>query len=310
MNTQTRWRVFTLAALSFIFILPLSVSATSVSLSSITPATTILSGQNVYFSILPSGFTNPSYSITDSFNGTSFSGSNVDAYGNFSWTPTDTDGGVHTFVVTVSDNVGSPSASISQTIQVQAPVSIRITDAVPGTIVVASTTLSFTISQTGLITPTYRIVDSFFNTTLTDTYATSSNLFSWTPTQKDIGYHTLTIYATDIYGRAAHTSFSVQVIPLPATTPTLTAVVQNTTPVSTTAAPSTNYVFSIYLYQGLTHPDVTKLQQKLTALGVYSGPVTGYFGPLTQAAVKKFQASRGLEQVGFVGPATRKALSQ
>lgn len=63
-----------------------------------------------------------------------------------------------------------------------------------------------------------------------------------------------------------------------------------------------------------TGTDVTKLQQRLTAEGVYSGPITGYFGPLTQAAVKKYQEQKGLAtagQAGYgnVGPATRAALN-
>jgi peptidoglycan hydrolase-like protein with peptidoglycan-binding domain len=45
--------------------------------------------------------------------------------------------------------------------------------------------------------------------------------------------------------------------------------------------------------------------------GLYSGPVTGYFGPLTKAAVVKFQGLHGIKpQSGFVGPLTRAVLNQ
>jgi len=53
---------------------------------------------------------------------------------------------------------------------------------------------------------------------------------------------------------------------------------------------------------------VSWLQLRLSALGIYSGPVTGYFGPLTQSAVKAFQKSRGLSTTGTVGPATAREL--
>jgi peptidoglycan hydrolase-like protein with peptidoglycan-binding domain len=56
--------------------------------------------------------------------------------------------------------------------------------------------------------------------------------------------------------------------------------------------------------------DVTLLQERLTDLGFYFGPITGYFGRLTSSAVRVFQASHGLESVGAVGPLTLAALNQ
>lgn len=40
------------------------------------------------------------------------------------------------------------------------------------------------------------------------------------------------------------------------------------------------------------------------------GSVTGFFGPATQRAVKRFQEKHGIEPVGFVGPATRAKLNE
>jgi peptidoglycan hydrolase-like protein with peptidoglycan-binding domain len=71
-----------------------------------------------------------------------------------------------------------------------------------------------------------------------------------------------------------------------------------------------SYVFENFIGYGYTGTDVTELQERLAAFGVYSGPVTGYFGSLTQAAVEKFQTNNGIEAVGYVGPATRAALNQ
>jgi peptidoglycan hydrolase-like protein with peptidoglycan-binding domain len=55
---------------------------------------------------------------------------------------------------------------------------------------------------------------------------------------------------------------------------------------------------------------VTELQDRLKAEGVYSGPITGYFGSLTGAAVKAFQAKYGIQQLGIVGPMTLAKLNQ
>lgn len=59
-----------------------------------------------------------------------------------------------------------------------------------------------------------------------------------------------------------------------------------------------------------TGGQVTKLQETLNRLGLLNVSPTGYFGQLTKAAVMKFQAMQGFEQVGNVGPLTRKALSE
>jgi len=57
---------------------------------------------------------------------------------------------------------------------------------------------------------------------------------------------------------------------------------------------------------GSSGSQVTQLQQFLaTNSQIYpSGDVTGYFGPLTQAAVTQFQVAYGIPQVGQVGPVT------
>ncbi len=53
---------------------------------------------------------------------------------------------------------------------------------------------------------------------------------------------------------------------------------------------------------------VTELQNLLKRAGVPTGPVDGDFGPMTTAAVKRFQASRGLPVDGVAGPRTWAAL--
>jgi len=68
--------------------------------------------------------------------------------------------------------------------------------------------------------------------------------------------------------------------------------------------------FTKLLGLGSTGLEVKALQQQLKDDGIYSGPVTGKFGALTETAVKKYQAKHGLSQAGVVGPGTRVLLNK
>jgi Peptidase family M23/Putative peptidoglycan binding domain len=57
-------------------------------------------------------------------------------------------------------------------------------------------------------------------------------------------------------------------------------------------------------------PAVAALQVTLRHRHVYRGPVDGVLGPLTTAAVKRFQQSHGLTPDGVAGPKTRRALGR
>jgi len=64
------------------------------------------------------------------------------------------------------------------------------------------------------------------------------------------------------------------------------------------------------LQVGSTGADVTLVQQKLTTLGFYKGPVDGSYGQGTKDAVIAFQTQKGISPAdGVVGPATWQALS-
>lgn len=67
--------------------------------------------------------------------------------------------------------------------------------------------------------------------------------------------------------------------------------------------------FERFLTIGVVGKDVRYLQRILKELGYFSAEVTGYFGSRTFEAVKQFQADRGIESLGYVGPATREALN-
>ena len=61
--------------------------------------------------------------------------------------------------------------------------------------------------------------------------------------------------------------------------------------------------------RGMTGPVVASLQQNLEDLGYELGNVDGAFGKNTEAAVKDFQAKKGLGADGVVGPKTLQPIS-
>jgi hypothetical protein len=77
-----------------------------------------------------------------------------------------------------------------------------------------------------------------------------------------------------------------------------------------TATPTSSYKFLKPLDVGSKGTAVTELQKRLTAEGVFSGNITGYYGTATEAAVKKYQTLHGLTPLGNIGPATRAMLNK
>lgn len=66
------------------------------------------------------------------------------------------------------------------------------------------------------------------------------------------------------------------------------------------------------LYKGMSDDtggsDVAELQKYLASTVGFSAGATGYFGPLTTAAVEKLQEQNGVPATGYFGPMTRAAL--
>ena len=100
-------------------------------------------------------------------------------------------------------------------------------------------------------------------------------------------------------------------------TPTASATAAPT-PVVTPSSPATtvpSMAFSRPLGTGSEGTDVTLLQNMLKNEGLFNVLATGYFGPLTESAVKAFQekyniAKSGDSGYGFVGPKTRAKLNE
>ena len=70
--------------------------------------------------------------------------------------------------------------------------------------------------------------------------------------------------------------------------------------------------FTKTLYRGLVDKEVENLQNLLRRWPeIYpQGLVTGYFGPLTEAAVIRFQRKHNIRAIGIVGPRTRAKLNE
>ncbi|KUO74700.1 MAG: hypothetical protein APF77_03685 [Clostridia bacterium BRH_c25] len=71
---------------------------------------------------------------------------------------------------------------------------------------------------------------------------------------------------------------------------------------------TTTVTFADVLKNGSRGEGVKKLQTELKKKGYFTAGVTGYFGSLTEAAVKRFQAASKLAVDGVVGANTTKAL--
>jgi cytochrome c6 len=59
---------------------------------------------------------------------------------------------------------------------------------------------------------------------------------------------------------------------------------------------------------GMSKTKVRTLQHALHKLGYFNGPFTGFYGQLTTAAVKHFQAAAGLTADGIWGPQSQSVL--
>ena len=71
---------------------------------------------------------------------------------------------------------------------------------------------------------------------------------------------------------------------------------------TTTSAAATTSTTDNLLRVGRSSPEVTVLQQQLSALGYRPGPADGFFGAATESAVLAFEKREGLPRDGIAGP--------
>ena len=225
--------------------------------------------------------------------------------------------------VVVTDQYGNSSAPISgsdvvKTINTSnsSPI-IYVLNSVPATVTTATPNYSFISNVAGAIhytgdcssQNTYAVAgtnsvtfNALSNGThsncmimVTDSYGNSSNQLLVSPFTVQVGT-TTTQTTTDNSGLSAQIqALQAQLLQLQ----------------SQSASTSANsYKFNNFLGVGSKGADVTELQKRLTSEGVYSGPITGTYGSLTEAAVKKYQKLNGISAFGYVGPGTRAALNK
>jgi Flp pilus assembly protein TadG len=302
-----------------------AVQTPTIAITSINPGSVITPNTVFTFNVTPSGFTNPSYTVADSFSGTSITNSNLNSSGYFNWTPASNQIGSHTITVYATDSAGH-SANTSYTVNVNSGVSVSVSLPSPSTYIAPGSGVSFQAYPYGFYTPTYSIQDSFGGTSISSSNINNSGAFYWTPNASDVGTHTLTITANDSYGHTATTQTTITV------STTGTVGTNNQTLIAslraqlaqllsqiaaiqqgqgtTSSSTGARHIFSTFLTVGSHGSEVSALQQYLTSLGLYSGPINGSYGQLTRRGVMLFQSRHGIKQAGYVGPSTRDALNQ
>lgn len=306
----------------------------SMTIGPLSPGSNVMPGTALTFTVSTSGFTNPTFTVGDTSSNPSVQPNNIDASGNFSWTPTQADNGDHTITVYVSDAKGH-SASKSVSVHVGPGPSLSIVNLAPGVNISPGQVLTFTAVPSQYQPTGFSVMDSFPHSTVTSNNMNLSGQFSWVPSASDVGTHVLTITGVvGAYGASASTTQTITVlgpggtIPMAATnTPATTTTPTNPTlaalhaqlaslqeklarsSASTGSEVSPAGSFVSYLKPGSTGEEVLHLQQVLAQQGFFSTTPNGTFGPATRAAVIAFQAAHGLDRLGVVGPATRAALN-
>ena len=319
MGYTSGMRKYRLAAYALgILLLPAgALAAASVAVTPPYPGTTIIAGTRFSFSVLPSGFTNPTYLVVDSFGGGANS-SNIDASGAFFYSTNQSDVGTHSITITASDSLGN-TASAVQTVTVAAGPTLTV-DPAATTTVTAGYPVTFTMTTQGLFNPVYSTADLFAGSSLRASAVGQDGVFNWTPIAQDIGVHTILITAKDSFGYSTTSSQKITIVSNVPVVAAPAAPAQSTsTPAASVAAapaaapvvPAVNaYTFRKYLQAGSTGAEVTALQKVLISAGYLGASATGYFGALTRRAVMAYQSANGVQALGVVGPATRAVLNR
>ncbi|MBU3668366.1 MAG: hypothetical protein FGM57_00175 [Candidatus Taylorbacteria bacterium] len=175
--------------------------AASLSIGIITPNADVASFTTITFKVEPSGFTGTmAYTVSDSFPGSTLSNAHINKFGEFNWTPQYADVGTHNITITATDSTGY-KATVNQTLVVREPGVVSIKSFTPGSHVFPDKNVSFSVSALGYVNPQFSVSDSFYGSTVTSRNMSSDGNFGWTPTERDVGSHSLTVRVTGANGR-------------------------------------------------------------------------------------------------------------
>ncbi len=310
----------------------------SVSIQSVAPGNKIPVGGKFTFAVSSNGFTNPIFIVGDDFGGSSVGNINL-INGQFSWTPDLQQTGQHRINIYASDASGH-SATANVDVQVGSGPQLTVQLMSTSTQVMPGQYVSFVVIPTQFQPTGYSLLDTFSGvSTISNGNINSNGQFYWTPGGGDVGIHKLLLRGqVGAFGDVATTSYRLTVLgqggqvlgasssqtaaaattagdsldSLQAQLASLMTQIHQQTGVSTTPSTTGNTleeIFTAYLKPGVQNNQVMELQKLLIQLGFLNGDATGYYGNATVDAVVKFQASKGLAQLGVVGPATREALN-
>ena len=137
-------------------------------------------------------------SLTFSLDGTFPSGAAITDDGNFTWTPTESQDGDHTITVQVTDGSLTDSETLTVTVNEVnvAPVLNAIGD--KGTSELVELTFTATASDTDVVDNLVNTLTFSFDGTVPPGAAiTSAGVFTWTPTELQVGSHDITVQVTD-----------------------------------------------------------------------------------------------------------------
>jgi peptidoglycan hydrolase-like protein with peptidoglycan-binding domain len=186
------------------------VSASSATITALSPGGSVMAKNKLSFSVLTSGFTATSYQFSDSFANSTATVNNFDGGGNFSWVPIVSDVGTHTFSITSHDYNGN-EASVTQTITVLPPPSVTIQSVSPSGNIMPGTKVIILIAQSGFTNPAYTVGDEFSGSSVGNALVNSSGSIVWTPDASQNGPHRITVYASDTLGHSGTANVDVQV---------------------------------------------------------------------------------------------------
>lgn len=288
--------------------------------------TTLSPGQTASFTLNATNFSPTAFSLFDKTSGpSSLSNANITANGVFSWTPQGTDVGVHNITITGQVGVSGMSASTTQTITVLGPGGVLPTVAATPTTTSSSNSsvsalqnqLALLQAQLGAAALTPPATPAFVFKSYLKAGSESDEVLELQKLLQKLGY--LTVTPNGYFGpstlaavkkfQAANKLDQLGVVG-PGTRAALNAALGSGATQSTVSNAGTRYVFEHFMGVGDDDPDVIELQKRLIALGFMTGEPSGFYGPATETAVKKFQVARNLEPTGYVAKITRIELNK